>query len=99
VTAYFDVMTSDPRWARIALVEAVGVSADVEAHRQEALARFALLIEAEFSRLAPTGDHSLTAVGLVGAINQLVATWPDKPAEALIAEAVRFIVQTINADT
>jgi AcrR family transcriptional regulator len=99
VTAYFDVMTSDPRWARIALVEAVGVSAAVEAHRQEALARFALLIEGEFSRLVPGRDHSLTAVGLVGAINQLVATWPDQPAQDLIAKAVQFIVQMLNADT
>ena len=49
VRAYFDVVTSDRRWARIALVESVGVSPTAERHRQEAIGRFADLLR--------VGDH------------------------------------------
>lgn len=84
VQAYFDVVTTDPRWARIAVVETVGVSPTAERHRREAIDRFADLIGAEASRLAAEGlvpkrDHQLTAVALVGAINGLVNTWTATP--------------------
>lgn len=84
VRAYVDVVTTDPRWARIALVESVGVSPTTERHRQEAIGRFADLIELEATRLADAGavparDHQLTAVALVGAINGLVNTWTVTP--------------------
>jgi len=84
VRAYFDVVTSDPRWARIAVVESVGVSRTAERHRQEAIGRFADLIALEAARLADAGlvparDHRLTAVALVGAINGLVNTWSATP--------------------
>ncbi len=84
VRAYFDIVTTDPRWARIAVVESVGVSATAERHREQALARFADLIEAEATRmaeagLAPKRDYRLTAVALVGAINGLVNTWTAAP--------------------
>jgi AcrR family transcriptional regulator len=84
VRAYFDIVTTDPRWARIAVVESVGVSATAERHRQQALDRFADLVEAEATRVADAGrapkrDHRLTAVALVGAINGLVNTWTAAP--------------------
>jgi len=80
VRAYFDVMTSDRRWARIALVESVGVSPTAEAHRRAAIDRFAQLIRAEVTRLAEEGllprrDYGLISVALVGAINGLINTW------------------------
>lgn len=80
VHAYFEVMTSDPRWTRIALVESVGVSAEMEAHRRAPLERFAALIEGEANRmvelgLAPRRDYSWTVIALVGALNELVNTW------------------------
>ena len=82
--AYFDVMTTDPRWARIAVVESVGVSRTAEQHRQEAIGRFAQVIEAEAGRLAEAGlvparDHQLTAAALVGAVNGLINTWTSTP--------------------
>lgn len=84
VLAYFGIVTSDPRWAKIAVVESVGVSRTAERHRQQALGRFAELIELEASRLADAGlvparDYQLTAVALVGAINGLVNTWTTTP--------------------
>lgn len=82
VRAYFTVVTSDRRWARIAVVESVGVSQSAERHRREALQRFADLLELEFIRLAgvgliPARDFRLTAIALVGAINGLVNTWTE----------------------
>jgi AcrR family transcriptional regulator len=107
VRAYFKVMTSDPRWARIALVESVGVSVEVEQHRQAALDRFAVLLEAEANRLAglgliPKRDYRLTAIGLVGAINGLINTWTtrddwDAVLDDVIDEAARLIVAAIGS--
>jgi AcrR family transcriptional regulator len=107
VRAYFEVMTEDPRWARIAVVESVGVSAEMEAHRRDATARFASLIEAEADRLSragviPDGDHSLTAVALVGALNGLINLWAgggwNAVIDDVIAEAARLIVVALSAD-
>lgn len=105
--AYLDVMTSDRRWARIALVESVGVSPEAEAHRRAAVERFVLLIEAEANRLAQDGlierrDFHLTAVALAGALNGLVNTWSANAdwsaAVPLIAqEATRLIVAALGA--
>jgi AcrR family transcriptional regulator len=106
VRAYFGVMTSDPRCARLALVESVGVSPQVEAHRRQALARFAGLLEAEAVALADRGlvprrEWRLTAVGLVGAINELVNTWTasqewSEAADSVAEEAVRFILAALG---
>jgi AcrR family transcriptional regulator len=79
-SAYFEVMTDDRRWAQIALVESVGVSAEAEAHRRAAIDRFVALIEAEAKRLADQElierrDYHLTAVALAGALNGLINTW------------------------
>ena len=106
VRAYFTVMTSDRRWARIALVESVGVSPEAEAHRRAAIGRFAVLLEVEASRLADEGlapkrDYALTAAALVGAINGLINTWTaemdwDARVDDVIEEAARLIVQAIR---
>lgn len=80
MAAYLRVMTEDRRWARIALVETVGVSPTAEQHRRRAIEGFAAVLLAEANRLAAAGivparDFSLTAVALVGAVNGLVNTW------------------------
>ena len=107
VRAYFEVMTADPRWARIALVESVGVNDAVDGHRRAAIDRFAELIDAQLrltaaEGLIPDRDFALTATGLVGALNELVMTygsrddWADV-AEAVIAEGNRFVLAVANA--
>jgi AcrR family transcriptional regulator len=100
--AYFEVMTSDRRWAQIALVESVGVSPEAEAHRRAAIDRFVALIEAEATRLAADGvieprDFHLTAVALAGALNGLINTWTSDPdwdatVPRIAEEATRLIV-------
>jgi AcrR family transcriptional regulator len=107
VSAYFKVMTSDARLARIALVESVGVSAELEAHRHAAYGQFASLIQSEADRLArheliPTRDYSLTAVALVGAIQALINTWTtdndwDSTLLDVKNEATQIVVSSLRA--
>jgi AcrR family transcriptional regulator len=106
--AYLRVMTSDRRWVRIALVESVGVSAEAEAHRREAIDRFVALIEAEARRLAQAGlieqrDWHLTAVAIAGAFNGLINTWTvtpdwDSQLAAIIDEATRLILLALRIE-
>jgi AcrR family transcriptional regulator len=106
VLAYLRVMTSDRRWARIALVESVGVSAAAEQHRRDAIGGFVALIDAEANRLAQAGraerrDYGLTAVALAGAINGLINTWTateewDAQVPRIADEAARLIVLALT---
>lgn len=107
VRAYLDVMTSDRRFAQVALVESVGIGTEAEAHRRAAIDRFVALIEVEAARLKdldllPERDHHLTAVALAGALNGLINTWtvdPDWDARLpqIAAEATRLIVLGLRA--
>ena len=105
--AYVEAMTRDPRRARIAYVEAVGVSPALEAQRHAWMRHFARLITAEAQSLAlrglaPRRDHSLTAIAVVGAIDRLIVHWAAssrRPSrERLVAEIARFIVGALTAD-
>jgi len=106
-SAYFEVMTSDRRWAQITLVESVGAGPEVEAHRRQAVDRFVALIEAEAARvaaagLAPTRDFHLTAVALAGAFNGLINTWTadpnwDETIPSIVAEATRLTLLALTA--
>jgi AcrR family transcriptional regulator len=106
VSAYFGVMTSDRRWARIALVESVGVSPTAEAHRRAAIDRFAEVLRLEASRLAQSGavpqrDYTLTSIALVGAVNGLINTWTadadwGAQVDSVVDEATRLIVLAIR---
>ena len=104
--AYVDAMTRDPRRARIAYVEAVGVSPALEAQRHSWMRHFARLIAAEAQSLAQRGlaprrDQSLAAIAIVGAIDRLIVHWAAasrRPSrERLVAEMARFIVGALTA--
>jgi len=105
--AFVDAMTPDPRWSRIAYVEIVGISPDVERRRRDWMQRWAALVATEGDRLAARGsapkrDFGLTAVGLVGAINELLAHWLARERhtglDAVVAEIVRLVVAGLTAD-
>ena len=100
-------MTSDRRWARIALVESVGVSADGRGtpprsdrplrRRSSSSSRARLAGEG----LVPKRDFRLTSIALVGAINGLINTWTTDDewhahVDDVIAEAARLIVRAIR---
>jgi hypothetical protein len=99
-------MTADPRWARIAYVEAVGISAELERRRHMWMNRFSKLMAAEADAiaergLAPRRDHELSAVALVGAIDRLIVHWQASsrrrvPAQRLVDELTRMIVATLS---
>lgn len=106
-SAYFQIMTSDRRWAQITLVESVGAGPEAEAHRRAAIDRFVALIEAEAGRLAAAGlaparDFHLTAVALAGALNGLINTWTadpnwEKTIPSIVDEATRLTVLALTA--
>lgn len=77
IRAFLAAYTSDPRAARIALVECVGVSAELERHRRESTRGFARIIEMQAEMLVaqdllPRRSYRLTSLALAGAINELV---------------------------
>jgi AcrR family transcriptional regulator len=100
--AYVTVLTSDPRWTRIASVELIGVSRAVEQHRLQWRGLWAQLIEAEATRLSgPSAkyrqrDYYLAAMAIIGAVNELMLNWctsgGDSPPRDITAVIVRFIM-------
>jgi AcrR family transcriptional regulator len=106
LSAFVEAMTADPRWARIAYVEAVGISAELERRRHMWMNRFSKLMAAEADAiaergLAPRRDHELSAVALVGAIDRLIVHWQASsrrrvPAQRLVDELTRMIVATLS---
>jgi AcrR family transcriptional regulator len=107
LSAFVEAMTTDPRWARIAYVEVVGISAELERRRHMWMNRFARLMAAEADAiaargLAPRRDHELAAVALVGAIDRLIVHWQASPrrrvpAQRLVEELARMVVATLSA--
>ncbi|WHT22005.1 TetR/AcrR family transcriptional regulator [Crossiella sp. CA-258035] len=80
VRTYLDVTVQDPRLARVAYVEVVGVSAEVERYRAGWRERWIELLVAEAERAVARGeatrrDFRLTAIALMGAVNELVHHW------------------------
>ncbi|GAA0456698.1 hypothetical protein [Streptomyces olivaceiscleroticus] len=73
-------MTDDPRRARVAFVEVVGVSPAFEQHRMARRAQWADLIGAELTAAATRGeavprDYRLTATVFVAAVNGFPYEW------------------------
>lgn len=71
---------ANPERARIALVETVGVSRELEQRRREVIGSFADVIAGAADQLAengvlPPANHRLAGVALVGATNELLIEW------------------------
>lgn len=86
-------LTADVRRARVVQLEVVGVSASFEQHRHAVIAAFAATIDESYQRLAGLGlvrprPFHLLATGLVGAVNEVLASWlltvPQPPADDLV---------------
>lgn len=98
--AFVASVTSDPRLPRLNYVEAVGVSAELEAQHQEWVDKWAAFIEAEAEHaaeagLAPRRNFRLTSIALVGAATGLLREWqahdPPLPADQ-VAEELRGLM-------
>ncbi len=73
-------MLEDPRRARILCLESVGVSDSMERMRRKLVHAFARLIADYANSLVAAGfiparDYSMSAVAIVGAINELFVEW------------------------
>jgi AcrR family transcriptional regulator len=80
IAAFVQAYVQDPRCARVCVLEAVGVSAQMEKHRRDTIHAFAAVIEGFARHLAETGllpkrDYHLLSVALVGGTNELLAEW------------------------
>ncbi|REE99832.1 TetR/AcrR family transcriptional regulator [Thermomonospora umbrina] len=90
---YITVTAADLRWARVAYVEVVGASPEVEARRVRWRRRWAELLETAATTAGLLGDPvspriHLGIVGFIGAVNALAHEWctasPRLPLETVI---------------
>ncbi|TDB89046.1 TetR/AcrR family transcriptional regulator [Actinomadura sp. 7K534] len=105
VRAFVTVTASDPRWARIAFVEVIGVSAGLERHRLRWRSRWedtlvAMAREAVARGEAGDRDYHLTMIAIIGAVNNLVHHWSarnqDIPLDNITAELTRLILAAVT---
>lgn len=98
---------ADPRRTRILMLEIVGVSAALEQHRRAQIHAFAGAIVATHDELVDTGAPAiegigLLAVGLVGAINELLVEWllrePRGDPSDVLAAMTRIVAATLAAE-
>jgi AcrR family transcriptional regulator len=81
IAAFVHAMVDDPRVGRVMLIETVGVSPALEARRRLAHAQFADYIASSAPKYIAIGDlrpdrnYRVLALGLVGAINEVVVDW------------------------
>ncbi|WP_280478928.1 TetR/AcrR family transcriptional regulator [Nocardia asiatica] len=91
--AFIGYLTSDPRRARVVLIEVVGVSPDMEQRRHRVLRDFVDTVMAVWATESPrslTRGQRLTATALVGGVNHLLVDWlmdgcHDDPADLVTA--------------
>ncbi|PXY19280.1 TetR/AcrR family transcriptional regulator [Prauserella muralis] len=105
VWAYITATAQDPRWARLSSVEIVGVSEAVERHRLAWRDRWVRFLEAEARRAVERGEamsrnFHLSAVALIGAVNELVYHWANCehriPVDEVVAEIVRVATAALT---
>lgn len=72
---FISSLAEDPRRARIVMIEAVGVSPELEELRLRAIHGWADVILDFATSSEPTRDQRLGAIGLVGALIQLLVDW------------------------
>lgn len=82
VSAFVRFALENPARARLAFIETVGVSPEMEARRRAAIGRFTALINEAAEHLAARGalpkqHYHLAAVALVGATNEMLVEWLD----------------------
>jgi AcrR family transcriptional regulator len=105
VRAFVTATASDPRRARIAFVEVIGVSPGLERHRfgwrtrwEEAM--LAMTREAVERGEAVDRDHRLTMIAIIGAVNNLVHHWSardqDVPLDDITSELTHLILAVLT---
>jgi AcrR family transcriptional regulator len=97
VRAFVHAYLDDPRRARLACVEVVGVSEELERHRRSVIHLFAALVQAQAEALAADGqiddrwNYELVGIALAGGVNELMVDWlfrGNKPPIAQFADDI-----------
>lgn len=106
VGAFVRAYLEDPRRARIACIEVIGVSADFERHRRSVIHAFAAVIETQAKMLAAEGslvgprNYELAGIAMAGAVNELMSDWiirRDKPSiEVFTQEIIDFFLAVMK---
>jgi AcrR family transcriptional regulator len=106
VEAFVRSYLDDPRRARIACIEAIGVSVEFERHRRSVIHAFAALIEAQARSMAAEGslaserNYELAGIAMAGAVNELLSDWimrRDKPkVDVMTREIVDFFLTVMK---
>jgi AcrR family transcriptional regulator len=96
------ILTEDPGKARILVIEVVGVSSALDAVRREGIRRFAGVIAESHARLVaggviPPREFGAIAIGLVGAINELLTDWLLKDPRPDAGTVMPPLVQILTA--
>jgi AcrR family transcriptional regulator len=111
VAAFVRSYLDDPRRARIACIEVIGVSADFERHRRSVIHAFAALIEAQAQALAAEGalpgrsrrSFELAGLAMAGAVNELMSDWITRrdrpPIDEFTTEIVDFFLAVMKGGT
>lgn len=106
VRAYMQSIGTDPRRARVALVEVVGAGPKVEKKRMESRREWGILLtgiveDAAKQGALPAGDYDLRALAVIGAINHVVDEWsgvqPRRPMDEVIGVLSRVIMGAVAA--
>lgn len=106
VRAYVQSMGTDPRRARVALVEVVGAGPKVERLRMETRRAWGALLaeaaeDAAMHGEIPPGDYEMRVLAIVGAVNYVVDAWsgsdPQRPLDEVIRVLSRIIIGAVGA--
>ena len=106
ISAFLRAACAEPKAARIAFAEVLGVGPTVEQHRLQWRARFVEFALVEVGRAiergeAPQRDFGLSAIAFIGAVNELVMEWVVRgrqlPVDVVAAEAARLAYAALTA--
>ncbi|MBH0778223.1 TetR/AcrR family transcriptional regulator [Nocardia sp. NEAU-351] len=106
VRAYVESIGSDPRKARVALVEVVGAGPKVEKFRLELRRTWGSLLASAAEDAAlhgeiPPGDYEMRVLAIIGAVNYVVDAWsgadPRPPLDDVIGVLSRVIMGAVKA--
>ncbi len=102
LVAVVAALAEDPRRARVLLVEVVGVSPALDAIRREQIRRLAAIITEAHLRLVaaevvPAREFGPLAIGLVGAINELLTDWLLKEPRPAVTTVLPPLTQILTA--
>ncbi len=106
VRAYVESIGSDPRKARVALVEVVGAGPKVEKFRLAVRREWGSLLagateDAALHGEIPTGDYEMRVLAVIGAVNYVVDSWsgadPRPPLDDVIRVLSKVIIGAVRA--